>query len=1756
MKHMTAKSTGYVLPRAIHISTLLGSVTAAAMMAWSSPAAAQCAVTSAPNTVNCAVNTATTDNRNDDAAIAAASNRHQLFTKGGDVVGTVGAGITVSQFGLAISSTQAGAKINVTNDGVIQVDAGKTATDGGNSALSLQAKGGKITYVGATVENKGTGGAIGAFNTVGSIAVDVTALAKAANGIGVDASTSGAGDIAITGAGSVFGSSIGINAVQSAGTGSIAVTGTGTTAATGNGPVAIGIAAQVLGAGSPGSLTVDRSGDITVTGGANQAQGVFAFNQVDGPVDIKTGKVTAIGTAFADGIVALAIGGDATNTLKVKNSGDVLATGATANGISANSNFATQTIDAKANVTADGTFYAVGVNAHSFATASITVTGDGTILAKNGSSSHGIYLTTPDGALTVTGAGATTVQAAGGEAIGILARAGGSKTITIDRSGPITVFGGGVGGSSGISAAHSGVTGTSNIAITTGGVLTVVGSLGVTGIEATSAANAAAATLDVKTGVVNATATGGDAIGITTAAVKATTTVTANGIVTADATTRAIGIDARSSGAGNDGDITVTGGGTVTAKNGVQVTGIVAVSETGSVTVTGAGQTVALAKAGGIATGIAAVINDAASTENLTVNRAGAISATGGAIAFGITADNKGTGNVLITTGAGLTASGTASATGIASTSRSSSAATTQTVTAGGVVDATGAAATGISVSAVKAATTVKASGNVTSDGTTVAVGVSAASTGGGNDGDITVTGAGAILAKNAAQSVGVNATSSTGLVTVTGSGTTTAVAAAGGAASGIFATIGSAASTENITIDRSGAVSATGGATAVGIYGNNLGAGQTIVTTANSVIAAGTASAVGIAAASKTVDTKVTLGGSVTATAPAGAGIDTGSTSGNIVVTGGGNAITGATGVNATSIAGGNITVQGGGAISGTNGTGVSANTTGAILVTGNGDIVGTKNGVAASGGGSVDVTANKGISHVTATSTGGATNVAGNLDIGGVSTSAGTSATVQGNKVITGEGVVAIAGTAALIAGNTSISGTTTGVDARGGTTVTVTGNGAVLGKAGAGIVAIAGADVSVQGQTSVTGKGGDGIAAKGGGNVGIGDVTVNGPVTGSGSGIVASTTGAAGTVSVTAADGVTGTAGAGIKTAAVGGATTINITGGSVTGGTVGVANTVTGAGNVTLSNAGILTAGVVDPAAIAATLAGGTYTTINTGQIIGTINVAGSNAATSVIDNSGLWVMDGVSVAAQKLQNNGTGIIQIVGGGTSTLTVAEINNEGLIQVSDGSTLKTTGGKFTNSKTLENFGNATIDSNFTNSGSLLMVNNAVGNSVVVTGNYVGAGAPTLTLDVDTSNGKADVLTIGGTTSGAATKVIVSGTSALGLQETLVIETKGTADGHFVLGGQLGGGLVSTNLVRQGNNWVIKPTIDGAAVTGLTNIASSVATITTSFHQPSSNFVNSKPNPRDNEIQYGIWARGDGARFTVNNSTRLVLDDQQFGGITDTTLKISYEAIQSGFDVAVLKINGSKWNAHVGVTGGTVVGRVKGPGVVTDIDAPFITGYAFVTDGLFTFDVTARHEWHNAEFASPAFGDNLGHRADGSAQAVAAVGTYRFAWGNWNVRPAAGLSYTRTHLDAFDVFRGLGKVDVGGGNIVDFGTAFASNIAAGSDEALVGRAALQIAYSHQVAPTFFISPYVSAAATRNYTNETDALLSINDSTPGVVNRLTASTTGVRDSMDYTVGIAAAETKLGVTTFVQGTVREGDRVQGGSVTVGGRINF
>ncbi len=115
-------------------------------------AAAACAVTSLPNTVDCATTT-TTNTTNTNAGAAASTDRQQNFTNGGvvnpGVTGnTVNVGATVDGFGLAITSTTA-TDVNVNNAGIVTNTAGSDPAAGGTAAFNISSAGGNIVYTGS-----------------------------------------------------------------------------------------------------------------------------------------------------------------------------------------------------------------------------------------------------------------------------------------------------------------------------------------------------------------------------------------------------------------------------------------------------------------------------------------------------------------------------------------------------------------------------------------------------------------------------------------------------------------------------------------------------------------------------------------------------------------------------------------------------------------------------------------------------------------------------------------------------------------------------------------------------------------------------------------------------------------------------------------------------------------------------------------------------------------------------------------------------------------------------------------------------------------------------------------------------------------------------------------------------------------------------------------------------------------------------------------------------------------------------------------------------------------------------------------------------------------------------------------------------------------------------------------------------------------------------------------------------------------------
>src|SRR5215471_15489987 len=100
-------------------AAVLGSTALTSLFASSTPVLAACSTTgTAPVVFNCAANTTTTNTTNTTTPNAATNDREQQFND--SINGTVQTGVTVDGFGLALTSTQAGGTVTMTNNGTIQ----------------------------------------------------------------------------------------------------------------------------------------------------------------------------------------------------------------------------------------------------------------------------------------------------------------------------------------------------------------------------------------------------------------------------------------------------------------------------------------------------------------------------------------------------------------------------------------------------------------------------------------------------------------------------------------------------------------------------------------------------------------------------------------------------------------------------------------------------------------------------------------------------------------------------------------------------------------------------------------------------------------------------------------------------------------------------------------------------------------------------------------------------------------------------------------------------------------------------------------------------------------------------------------------------------------------------------------------------------------------------------------------------------------------------------------------------------------------------------------------------------------------------------------------------------------------------------------------------------------------------------------------------------------------------------------------------
>jgi hypothetical protein len=295
---------------------------------------------------------------------------------------------------------------------------------------------------------------------------------------------------------------------------------------------------------------------------------------------------------------------------------------------------------------------------------------------------------------------------------------------------------------------------------------------------------------------------------------------------------------------------------------------------------------------------------------------------------------------------------------------------------------------------------------------------------------------------------------------------------------------------------------------------------------------------------------------------------------------------------------------------------------------------------------------------------------------------------------------------------------------------------------------------------------GTGGPGGGTGGpGGNPGDTVTIITGPINSDGDGINVDT--GCTQVNITATGPINSRSGTGIDAASACGVTVATLDGAPVQGATGGI-DVTSGTGS-TIVIGDLVQAG--NGLALDVDGAGTTVTNQATGEVVGRVDLTGAN---DVFNNAGSFRPVGTST---------------FGGGTDVL-----NNTGSIVVNRGgaapAAVSFTGLETTN-----------------NSGLIDMRNGQVGDSLTLSGNFVGSGASTLGVDVGATT--ADKLVVGGAATGS-TAVQITGLNGGFVNNAVVVDAgAGTSAGAFTLA-NTSVGLVNYSLVYN-------PTANDFAVYGV---------------------------------------------------------------------------------------------------------------------------------------------------------------------------------------------------------------------------------------------------------------------------------------------------------------------------------------------------
>jgi outer membrane autotransporter protein len=352
---------------------------------------------------------------------------------------------------------------------------------------------------------------------------------------------------------------------------------------------------------------------------------------------------------------------------------------------------------------------------------------------------------------------------------------------------------------------------------------------------------------------------------------------------------------------------------------------------------------------------------------------------------------------------------------------------------------------------------------------------------------------------------------------------------------------------------------------------------------------------------------------------------------------------------------------------------------------------------------------------------------------------------------------------------------------------------------------------------------------------------------------------------------------------------------------------------------------------------------------------------------------------------------------------------------------------------------------------------------------------------------------------------------------------------------------------------NYVERVVVNASAVGNLMgSVNGMLSTLNSVFTEPASAFITGPHDPKPDTFSMGAWVRTRAGDFNTNSTSVVKSQAQGSQGegsaaqSVNATTSSSFAGVHGGFDLGLYNISNTNWNANLGFHAGTITGSSASGSTNLNLNVPFYGVYGALTNGVYSFDVLVRRDLYLMDVYSSqglvAAGNNS-DRGNGWSGIVNGQYHYNIAETGWYAEPSLAFLWSNAAINPLAVNAPGSAATAIHWNNIDSAT---------------GRAGIRVGTAFQATSDLIVAPYATLSIWHEFAGNSVSSLNLSyvaaaDST---TTNVVVSTNRVGTFGQFGLGSAFSSPLPGLSGFVRGDLRFGERLSGEAINAGLRWQF